>query len=384
MNYSNETRRSFFHKSVATGGLALTPAFAGANGVSGATAVEWRNRQNRMAYRPLGRTGFMVSEIVQGTFPFTTNESHTLFDQAIERGVNYFDCASAYSKGEVEKNLGRYFMDSGKRDKIFLATKLSAYYGIVDRFVQEIMKGLPSGKQEALRKRAQALLEERTVKRPGYHINYFGGQEAQFDKTYLRYVVLKEHGYKKEWKDKIKTNAYTLLEGSLKRLQTEHIDVLYCPHGSAMPEMMDDILRELFAEFKQKGLIRASATSFHNDVTNNLLNAADVGFYDVAMFAYNIANHAALEAAIYRANQSGMGLIAMKVAKLFSMTNQPPWRADKMHTAIPGDDLSVFAKSYLWALQNPNLSCCVSQMENLIELEDNLQVAGRKVKLGSV
>ncbi|MDF7824842.1 aldo/keto reductase [Pontiellaceae bacterium B12227] len=326
----------------------------------------------------------MVSEIVLGTFPFTDDESHALFDQSIERGVNYFDCAFAYSQGEVEKNLGRYFHQSGNREHVFLASKMSAYYGIIQGFVNEIMKSLPSDKQEALRKKAQDMLAERSVKRPGYHINYFGSQEQQFDTTYLRYVVLKEHGMKKQWKGQIKANAYKLLEGSLKRMQTDYLDVLFCPHGCAMPEMMDEFLGELFAEFKQKGLIRASATSFHNDVTNNLLNAAEVGYYDAAMFAYNIANHAALEAAIYKANQSGMGLIAMKVAKLFSMKNQPPWRAAKMHTAIPGDDLSVFAKSYLWALQNPNLSCCVSQMENLNELEDNLQVVGRKVKLGSV
>ncbi len=33
---------------------------------SHAAPVEWRNRQTGMAYRRLGRTGFMVSEIVMG------------------------------------------------------------------------------------------------------------------------------------------------------------------------------------------------------------------------------------------------------------------------------------------------------------------------------
>lgn len=383
-----ESRRSFFQKTLVSGPLVLSASgLVRANPlVSGAHPTpEWRNKNSGMVYRPLGRTGFMVSEIVQGTYPFTDDESHSLFDQSIERGVNYFDCAPAYSNGEVEKNLGRYFKQPGKREKVFLSTKISGYFWIIDGFVKEIMKGLPASEQEALHKKAQDLLEARTVMRPGYHINYFGGQEEQFDKAYLRHVVLQEHGLKNEWKVKIKANARRLLEQSLKRLQTDYVDVLFCPHGCAMPDMMDsEIIRELLTEFKEKGLIRASALSFHNDVTNNLLKATEVGYYDAAMFAYNIANHAALEAAIYKANQSGMGLIAMKVAKLFSMNNQPPWRAEKMHTAIPGDELSVFAKSYLWALQNPNLSCCVSQMENLEQLKDNLQVVGRKVKLGSV
>lgn len=369
MNHLSETRRSFIRKSAVAGGIAL-PALTHA-----------QVRRDDMVYRPLGRTGFKVSEIVLGTFPFDSDESHTLFDLALDRGVNYFDCAAAYSKGEVEKNLGRYFKQSGKRDKLILSTKLSAYYGIIEGFSREIMKSLPPAKQEALRKKSQDLIIERMVKYPGYHIDYFAGQAAQFDKAYLRYVVLKEYGMKKEWRGQIKANAYKLLEQAMKRLQTDHIDVLHIPHGCAMPEMMDDILKELFAEFKQKGMIRASAVSFHNDVTNNLLNAADVGFYDVAMFAYNIANHAGLEAAIYKANQSGMGLVAMKVAKLFDMKNQPPWREQKLNAVLPDEDLSLFAKSYLWALQNPHLSCCVSQMENPAELNDNLQVVGRNVEL---
>ncbi|MDZ8117358.1 aldo/keto reductase [Pontiella agarivorans] len=337
-----------------------------------------------MSYRVLGRTGFMVSEIVLGTFPFTSPDSDPLFDRSLERGINYFDCASAYSQGGVEENLGRYFKQSGNRERLFLSTKLSAYYGMVEQCVQEILKGLPAARQKELRKKAQDLLERRTVKRPGYHINYFGGQEKQFDKAYLRYVVLKEYGMTDAWRARIKANAHKLLEESLQRLQTDYVDVLFLPHGSALPELMDDIVEELFSEFKKKGLIRASAVSFHNDVTNNLLNASQVGFYDVAMCAYNIANHAALDPAMYKARQSGMGLIAMKVAKLFSMQNQPPWRAGKLNATLPDENLSIFAKSYLWALQNPNLSCCVSQMETAAELNDNLQVVGRKVPLKAV
>ncbi|QBG47301.1 aldo/keto reductase [Verrucomicrobia bacterium S94] len=385
MSLSPETRRSFLRTSassipligsISPTAVRATPADAG--------AVEWRNKIEGMSYRPLGRTGFMVSEIVLGTFPFTSPDSYPLFDRSLERGVNYFDCASAYSQGGVEANIGRYLRQSGNRDRIFVSTKLSAYYGMVERCVQEILKGLPAARQEQLRKASQDLLAERTVKRPGYHINYFGGQEKQFDKAYLRYVVLKEYGMTDAWRKRIKANAHKLLEESLQRLQSDYVDVLYLPHGSALPELMDDLVEELFSEFKQKGMIRASAVSFHNDVTGNLLNASRVGFYDVAMFAYNIANHAALDSAIYSAHQSGMGLIAMKVAKLFSMRNQPPWRAEKLNATLPDEHLSLFAKSYLWALQNPHLSCCVSQMENETELNDNLQVVGRKVALAPV
>lgn len=392
MKKNMESRRSFFQKSIAsTIGLIVAPAILKSEVMSReekspALPVEpiWRNRQDDMKYRMLGRTGMMVSEIVLGTYGFDSKDRFPLLEMSIERGVNYFDTAFAYSQGEVENTLGEFFRQNGNREKVFLSTKLSAYYGMVDRFVKEILAGLPGARQESLRKKAEKMVEDRTVKRPGYHINFFNGQEKQIDQAYLRYIVLKEYGYKKEWKDQIKKNAHKLLEGSLKRLQTDYVDVLHCPHGSGMPEMMDDILEELFSEFKQRGLVRASAASFHNDVGGNLDNARKVGFYDLAMFAYNIANHAALEKPIYDANQAGMGLIAMKVAKLFSMEDQPGWRKDKLNTAIPSEDLSIFAKAYTWALQNPNLSCCVSQMETEQELADNLQAIGRNIELQSV
>ena len=179
----------------------------------------------------------------------------------------------------------------------------------------------------------------------------------------------------------IKKSARQLLDQGLKRLQTDYVDIFHCHHGCAMPEMMDDeILRELFIEFKQQGKIRASAVSFHNDVQYNLEKAIDVGYYDVVMPAYNIANHAGLERPIARAKKAGLGVVAMKLARAL-VKNNPQWRIEKLNSSISEGDLSKFAKAYLWGLQNPNISCCVSQMETIAKLEDNLQVVGRRVEL---
>lgn len=391
MSKSKESRRAFFQKTAAGSlGFMMAPGMVKAeqkmSPVFNPITIEpeWRNKQDNMHYRMLGRTGMMVSELVLGTFPYNKDSFFPVMDKAIESGINYFDTAFAYSKGEVEKTVGRYLKQSGNREKIFLATKLSAYDEMVNNYVKEIVKGLPQGKKEALEKKAQQLIEERTVMRPGYHMIYFNGQDRQFDIQYFRYVVLKEYGYKDGWIAQIKKRAHELLEGSLKRLQTDYLDVLFCPHGAALPEMMDDTLNELFAEFKERGLVKASAVSFHNDVGNNLVRANNVGFYDLAMFAYNIANHAALEGPLHAAKQAGLGLVAMKNARLFAMEDQPKWREDKLNAALPNENLSVFAKAYLWGLQNPNLSCCVAQMETEEMIADNLQVIGKKVDVNRV
>jgi len=385
MQNKKETRRSFFQKSVASSiGLMVSPyllkgEIADNAAYSNLTPVEpiWRNKQEGMHYRMLGRTGMMVSELGMGTFPYTSDEVYPLFDAAIEKGINYFDTAFAYSKGQVETNLGNYFKLRECREKIFLTTKLSGYNKA--GYLKKIFDGLPQNKQEDLQLQADELLKERMVLRPGYHFNFFQGQEDQLKSAYLWHIVLKEFGLKEEWKKEIKTNAHSLLEGSLQRLQTDHVDVLFCPHGASGPDLEDEILQELFDEFKQKGMIRASAVSFHSDVAGNLQSAAELGYYDVAMFAYNIANHAAVDPVMYKAKRVGMGLVGMKLSRLFVMENQPDWIEEKLQATVPDHNISKFAKSYLWALQNPNLSMCVSQMETLEKMMDNLQVVGMKI-----
>ncbi|MEO0793590.1 MAG: aldo/keto reductase [Verrucomicrobiota bacterium] len=386
------TRREFVQRSLAvSAGLSLaqgirleaadTPPAPG----QAPASVEWRNRQEGMAYRQLGRTGMMVSELMVGSFPFNDESCYPVLDAQLECGMNYIDTAASYSNGKVEETIGTYLDDSKVRDNVFLSTKLSYFYGYIDKVLAELDKELPDSRKRELKSELSELMKARRVLKPGYHMNFFDGQENQFEKSYYRHLLLRDYGYRNGWKKKIKEHSRKLLQDSLNRLKTDHVDVLFCPHGISMPDLMEDgLVREIFEDFKQEGLIRASAVSFHNDVAANLSKAIDVGYYDVVMFAYNIANHAALESLVYKAKENGVGTIAMKVARLFKMEEQPDWRVGKLNTAIPDENLTTFAKAYLWALQNPNLSCCVSQMETPEQVADNFSIVGRQVEIQPV
>src|SRR6476661_6363683 len=70
------------------------------------TAGEWRNRQAGVAYRRLGRTGYMISEVVMGGNTITPdNYEHIL--EALDMGLNYLDTAPAYGKGRSEQGYAR-------------------------------------------------------------------------------------------------------------------------------------------------------------------------------------------------------------------------------------------------------------------------------------
>ena len=93
-----------------------------------------------MEYTRLGRAGAKVSRIALGTMnmgPIIDEEaSFAILDEAVERGVNFFDTADVYGgrpwgdvDGQTEDLLGRWFASRGKRDDIVLATKVHGTMG---------------------------------------------------------------------------------------------------------------------------------------------------------------------------------------------------------------------------------------------------------------
>jgi len=87
-------------------------------------------------YRQLGRTGIEVTSICLGTMTWgqqnTEADGHAQLDYATERGINFIDTAEMYSippkpetQGSTEKIIGTWFKARGNRDKVILATKVS-------------------------------------------------------------------------------------------------------------------------------------------------------------------------------------------------------------------------------------------------------------------
>ena len=81
-----------------------------------------------MLYRNLGNTGLKVSEISLGSWLTYGNavENETAIktiDKAYELGVNFFDTANAYNRGEAEKVVGEA-MEKYERSSYVLATKV--------------------------------------------------------------------------------------------------------------------------------------------------------------------------------------------------------------------------------------------------------------------
>jgi aryl-alcohol dehydrogenase-like predicted oxidoreductase len=373
-------RRDFLQASAA----ALAVGALG--GKANATTIEWRNLQSGMAYRRLGRTGMMISEIVSGGDPIKLDNYEHL-NLALEKGLNYLDMAPSYNQGKCEEAYGKLFAgSSAKREKVFLTTKISSFNRLAGQMYQDIFNGLPQEKKDAILKRAAEMRRERDVEKPGYYLTYFPNQQNGFNLAYLRGAMLKDYRHKVEGSGHCRKFITESLEASLKRVGVDYFDIVMCPHGANSPEDLEcPEIVETFQQLKKQGKVRFLGVTSHNDPAGVLRAATAAGYYDVAMVAYNVINGGYLEEAIRQAAAKGMGIISMKAAHAVATHHKdlqpiPDWRVQKINRVIAGE-MKAPMKAYLWALQNPHISAVISNLWNETFIEENLSLAGKKVEL---
>ncbi|MDR2975438.1 MAG: aldo/keto reductase [Propionibacteriaceae bacterium] len=86
-----------------------------------------------MEYTSLGRSGLKVSRLCLGTMNFgratSEKEAFATMDKAVEEGITFFDTANVYGgpdqRGLTEEIIGRWFaLGQGRRESVVLATKV--------------------------------------------------------------------------------------------------------------------------------------------------------------------------------------------------------------------------------------------------------------------
>lgn len=176
-----------------------------------------------MKKRQVGKSNIYVSELTLGCMSLGTdkNKAKSMIDLALDYGINHLDTADLYDYGENEKIIGEAIKH--KRDEIIITTKV------------------------------------------GNH----------FDRTKKR----------KDWFwDPSRTYIESALEESLKRLQTDYIDI-YLLHGGTIEDPIDEVI-ETMENMKRKGYIRTyGISSIRPNVIKEYMRKSNI---DVVMMQYNL------------------------------------------------------------------------------------------------
>jgi aryl-alcohol dehydrogenase-like predicted oxidoreductase len=211
-----------------------------------------------MEYTQLGRTGLKVSRLVLGTMnfgPFTNEaDSHTIMDSALDAGINFFDTANVYgqaSRGRTEEILGTWFAQGGdRRDKVVLATKV------------------------------------------------YGNMNPEGD----------------SWPNHDKLSAFNIrraVDASLKRLQTDHID-LYQFHHIDRATPVEEIWQAVDTLIQQGKILYAGSSNFPGwKIAQTNETARRLGSYGLVseQCLYNLVERRAEMEVIPAAREYGLGVI---------------------------------------------------------------------------
>ena len=153
------------------------------------------------------------------------------------------------------------------------------------------------------------------------------------------------------------------VERSLRRLQTDYIDVLVW-HGHSSPEEVSDPnLFEFISKMKKEGKIRFTGFSTHSHMASLLREAAKSNFHDVVLVAYNFTYSKDLKEAVALAAQSGIGIVAMK-------TQAGGYKKAKM------GGLSPHQAALKYVLMDQGVSCAVPGVTTIEQIDECAVVMG--------
>jgi len=166
-----------------------------------------------------------------------------------------------------------------------------------------------------------------------------------------------------------KALLYRTVEGCLRRLQTDYIDILLVHDVSSPRPIKDPSIMEAMATVKQQGKTRYIGTATHANMATAINATVEAGIYDVVLTAINftMADDTRLLSAIQNAADTGVGIVAMKTqAGGYAFPN--PDTMEDYSTAV------INSAALKWVCQNENITASVPGISNFDHLRANLAV----------
>ena len=250
-----------------------------------------RDAASLMKYRPLGRTGMLVSELGLGGASICgvldrrgDEEGRRAIQMAVEAGINFFDTSDSYSLGRSEEMIGAALRD--RRGKVFIATKGGAVSGAVLRGAARARRIL-APINRALKPLARTIKQIRNATK-----------SYDYSPAYLRSAV----------------------EASLRRLGTETID-LYQVYNPPPDVIRAGAFVEPMEAMKAAGMIRHWGISCRS--VEDVPACAGVEGLETVQFPISLADQAGVQVAFAALAGRGIGVIVREALAQGFLTDSP-------------------------------------------------------------
>ncbi len=162
------------------------------------------------------------------------------------------------------------------------------------------------------------------------------------------------------------------VEGSLKRLQTDYLDVCIIHETNSLDRLMAPTFHEAFDRLKEQGKVRFLGVSSHTPNLEEVMrHAVDSGRFQMLLVAYNFNNWPNLTTIFHDAKQRGIGVVAMKTLKGAKATVLKNF----------DDPNRAFSQAaFKWVLSNPDVSGLVVSITDHNQVDEYLYASGAPLK----
>jgi aryl-alcohol dehydrogenase-like predicted oxidoreductase len=159
-----------------------------------------------------------------------------------------------------------------------------------------------------------------------------------------------------------------MMEDSLKRLQSDYIDVLYVHSVVDRNCLLNEDLLAFLEKVKKEGRVRFVGASLHNltvlaEVADHFIQP---NIFDVLLTVFNSASPPEHSEILKRARKAHVGIVAMKT--------QTGGYEDGFDRSV-----SPHQASLKWVLNHDFVDCAIPGMVNREQVEENAGVVGKKM-----
>jgi uncharacterized protein len=159
------------------------------------------------------------------------------------------------------------------------------------------------------------------------------------------------------------------VEASLRRLQTDYLDVAIIHECNDLDRLMAPTFHEAFDRLKEQGKVRFLGVSSHTPNLEQVMrHAVDSGRFQMLLVAYNFKNWPDLTNVFRDARKRGIGVVAMKTLKGARATVLKDFAGGKQ---------AFSQAAFRWVLSNPDVSGLVVSIQDFQQIDEYLYASGQ-------
>ncbi|MBN1290567.1 MAG: aldo/keto reductase [Candidatus Latescibacteria bacterium] len=166
-----------------------------------------------------------------------------------------------------------------------------------------------------------------------------------------------------------------MIETSLKRLQTDHVDLVLLHITDKREQVFRDDLMKVFENARDKGQTRFIGVSTHENQAEVLDAVVESKFWQAVLVGYNYYSPPEVTVAIQKAREAGIAIIGMKNLITIERPRKPFPDIRENKTGTTTNQQALLK----WVLNNPYVDTVVPGMTSFEQLADDIAVMGKKL-----